>query len=335
MTWVRLDDGFANHPKFRGLSDAAFRLHLSALGDCALHLTDGRIGSRNPESLPRAPQGRKLKATIDELVSSGLWEPHPDGGWQIHDYLEYQPSRAKVLADREASADRVSNFRARKAAERNATRNAVTHPSVTPDVTPLHDRYKAVGNGVGNGEVTPPPIPIPIPIPDQIQPEDDDPRPDRLGPAVGAPAPGPASSSSSSGSRGEPELDGIPDGDRQTLCPLDLAERFAGYRELSQALGCSEAELRDTAARFVGYWTIGAGAGKRRAHWARRLREELRQHHAQGGEFAGRTRSRGKRTGPIQPNNGETFAEYLWKPTPETTDATTAPLRLVAGVQER
>jgi hypothetical protein len=32
-------------------------------------------------------------------------------GWDIHDYLEYQPSREKVLAERAAAADRMRSVR--------------------------------------------------------------------------------------------------------------------------------------------------------------------------------------------------------------------------------
>lgn len=33
---------------------------------------------------------------------------------------------------------------------------------------------------------------------------------------------------------------------------------------------------------FVAYWTIGGGTGKRRSHWARKLREDLRRKAEQG-----------------------------------------------------
>lgn len=36
-----------------------------------------------------------------QLVAAGLWEPM-EGGWQIHDYLDYNPSRDQVLEEREA-----------------------------------------------------------------------------------------------------------------------------------------------------------------------------------------------------------------------------------------
>lgn len=41
MSWVRLDDGFADHPKIAALDDRAFRIHIWALCYSARHLTDG------------------------------------------------------------------------------------------------------------------------------------------------------------------------------------------------------------------------------------------------------------------------------------------------------
>ena len=97
MTWVKLDDGFADHPKVAGLSDAAFRLHVSALCYCGRHLTDG--------VLPRAIVWR-LSTTeapqdaADELVAANLWTAD-DGGFVVRDFLDFNPSKQKVLEDRE------------------------------------------------------------------------------------------------------------------------------------------------------------------------------------------------------------------------------------------
>ena len=106
MTWARLDDGFARHPKIAVLSDAAFRLHTTALCYCNAELTDGFIAAAIPATLPCAPRGKNLKAAIDELTRTQpgqrapAWEPCDGGGYRIHDFLDRNPSRAQVLADR-------------------------------------------------------------------------------------------------------------------------------------------------------------------------------------------------------------------------------------------
>lgn len=79
MPWVRLDDGFAEHPKILGLSDSAFRAHVAALCYCNRNLTDGRV----PAAF--------TNGQASELVAAGVWES--DGQWfVIHDYADYQPT---------------------------------------------------------------------------------------------------------------------------------------------------------------------------------------------------------------------------------------------------
>lgn len=129
MPWVRLDDRFPSHRKVALLSDRAFRLYVSALCWCSENLTEGAISERE---LPFVARLRGVKKAAEELEAAGLWDPTADG-WMVHDYLEYNPDRARVQADREANAARQKAWRDRKRAEReakaarNATRNGVTH----------------------------------------------------------------------------------------------------------------------------------------------------------------------------------------------------------------
>lgn len=68
------------------------------------------------------------------------------------------------------------------------------------------------------------------------------------------------------------------DPDRESMCPADLRDRAetAGiFPELAKALHVDEEALREETRRFVGYWTIGDGAGKKRRHWMGKLRQRL------------------------------------------------------------
>ncbi|MFD7416828.1 hypothetical protein [Kitasatospora purpeofusca] len=130
MPWVKLDDRFPSHRKVVLLSDKAFRLYVSALCWSSENLTEGRIADRE---LPVVTRVRGVKAAAKELEEAGLWDREPSG-WVIHDYLEYNPDRAKVQAEREAGKVRQQAWRNRKKAEkeaahngdRNAPRNGVT-----------------------------------------------------------------------------------------------------------------------------------------------------------------------------------------------------------------
>lgn len=116
MGWLRLDDAFGDHPKVIGLSDRAFRAHVMGLLYCARHLTDGVV--------PRAAAPKA--AAVRELERAGLWTSTRGGGWLIHDYLDFNPSKADVLADREERREqRVAAGKARAAgAQRTAGRFA-------------------------------------------------------------------------------------------------------------------------------------------------------------------------------------------------------------------
>jgi hypothetical protein len=97
MTWVRFDDQFTIHRKVSSLSDAAYRLHTEGIFWAARNLTDGRIAR---DELRSVSGKGKPEMHAAELVRRGLWL-ETDDGWEIHDYLSYQPSRSKVLHDRE------------------------------------------------------------------------------------------------------------------------------------------------------------------------------------------------------------------------------------------
>lgn len=110
MPWVKLDDRFPSHRKIALLSDRAFRLHISAICWCSENLTDGRIGDRE---LALVAKIRGVKATAQQLADAGVWDRTEDG-WEIHDYLDYNPSREQVIAERKKNAERQEKFRRRK-----------------------------------------------------------------------------------------------------------------------------------------------------------------------------------------------------------------------------
>ncbi|MET9138862.1 hypothetical protein [Streptomyces parvulus] len=199
MPWVKLDDRFPSHRKVALLSDRAFRLHVSALCWASENLTEGRILDRELSVVSRI---RGARAAAKELEDARLWD-RIDGGWSIHDYLEYNPDRARVQADREANAARQKAFRDRKKAEREAARNAERNAprnGVTPDGNSsenessegktLHDgdtnarktdqtnkpssQVNGIRNAVSNGTPSPSPsqvLPSEVPPPPPPSPE--------------------------------------------------------------------------------------------------------------------------------------------------------------------
>lgn len=110
MSYAKFDDGFADHPKNRALTDGAFRLHVSGILHCARWLTDGRITHDVLPDLMR----RYKAAYLRELLDRGLWrELTPGLLYEIHDYLEWNDSRARVEHRREKNAQRLAEWRAK------------------------------------------------------------------------------------------------------------------------------------------------------------------------------------------------------------------------------
>ena len=101
MAWVRIDDGFPDHPKALEAGPLACWLYVCGIAYSNRYLTDGFIPERQ---VSRLSECRKPFALASVLVSVGLWE-RVENGYQIHDYLEYDvvhnalvKSAAKVFA---------------------------------------------------------------------------------------------------------------------------------------------------------------------------------------------------------------------------------------------
>lgn len=138
-TWLKLDDSMVEHPKCVDLTPFAWTLWLHAISYCSRNLTDGLI----PQAmLPRLCSVNDPAKAAAELVDAGLWRVTGDG-YQVHDYLDHQRSRAEVEADRTAAAERQRRSRERRGAAQQE------------DVTDVSHRDKPVSHGVSHGTVTP------------------------------------------------------------------------------------------------------------------------------------------------------------------------------------
>ncbi|KKN75246.1 hypothetical protein LCGC14_0382450 [marine sediment metagenome] len=100
MSWVKVSDGLATHPKVLAAGQAAAWLHVAGLCYAAQHLTDGAISDSSLSGLGQYTRARARKLA-DRLVEVRLWERNGTG-YAIHDYLDYNPSRKEVEARREA-----------------------------------------------------------------------------------------------------------------------------------------------------------------------------------------------------------------------------------------
>jgi hypothetical protein len=102
VSWLKVDDGYPDHPKIHALrADAAVGMALDTAGKCyaSRHRTDGLVPAI---VVPRLVLGlRRPLAIAERLVEVGLWEREGED-YRIHDYLDYNPSRADLESRREA-----------------------------------------------------------------------------------------------------------------------------------------------------------------------------------------------------------------------------------------
>jgi hypothetical protein len=101
MGWVKLDDGFLDHPKFLKAGPLAGYLALAGLAWANRNLTDGHIPREQVPRLVNFGGLENVSALTDplslacHLTNVGLWEETTDG-WVIHDYTEWQRSAEEI-----------------------------------------------------------------------------------------------------------------------------------------------------------------------------------------------------------------------------------------------
>lgn len=109
MPWFKVDDALALHMKAITAGNAALGLWVRAGSWSMQQLTDGFI----PNQIVAALGATTADAAA--LVSARLWDAAP-GGFQFHDWAEYQPTREQVLAERADAAERMRRVRANRKA---------------------------------------------------------------------------------------------------------------------------------------------------------------------------------------------------------------------------
>lgn len=142
MSWVKVDDQMPRHPKLLSLGRDRLMCQgvwLDGMCYASAYLTDGFV--------PAAALERGTERYARRLVEVGLWEV-VDGGYRIHDYHDYQPTKAAVTESRRKAAERQSRHR-------NGVTNGVTDASVTePRPVP----------------VPAPPSPVPVDVQMYVEP---------------------------------------------------------------------------------------------------------------------------------------------------------------------
>jgi hypothetical protein len=113
MTWGRLDDSFYDNPKVLAALEidvASIALHARAIAYAARHEKDGHLTQHAVCSL--MPSQPDRESAVAALTQTGLW--HENGeGYVIHDFLDYNPSRAELVEKRRRDRERKKVSRER------------------------------------------------------------------------------------------------------------------------------------------------------------------------------------------------------------------------------
>lgn len=141
MAWVKIDDHFDEHPKLAQVGPLGWGVWAAGLAYCNRNLTDGFIPSSIVEGIGgrwrvRRPsedgeeqvwqiyrgsgddrEDMESEWVADLLVDVGVWE-RVAGGYRVHDYLQFQPSREQIIGQREKDRTRKSGGRSK-----DSTRN--------------------------------------------------------------------------------------------------------------------------------------------------------------------------------------------------------------------
>lgn len=117
MGWARMDDGYMYHPKIVEAGPWPELLDRRAIEHCAKNETDGLVTRSALKLLGRGIP--KVAERVTVLLDVGRWTVNEGGGgYLVHDFLKYNPSKVDKEQQRELGRERVRKHRS------NAVTNA-------------------------------------------------------------------------------------------------------------------------------------------------------------------------------------------------------------------
>ena len=150
MTDARLPERWLNDRRLLRLSDAGYRLHLTAMTWSVSNRTDGAIDADDVALMPSVQADK-----AGELVAAGLWQ-HRGNGWLIADYDSSQTSRHELeVLENLRRRDREKKARQR---DRRDGDSSEVPRDVPPGLSPgtAKDRTGQARTGLGQEEPTQP-----------------------------------------------------------------------------------------------------------------------------------------------------------------------------------
>lgn len=152
MSWLELDDGILDHPKFiravkLGGSETV-HLWLGIKSYCNKQLTDGLVPTDMLDEVRGPKDAKKRMAALAALIEVKLLD-NVENGVQMHNYLKWSRSRADVLESRRKNSERQAKSRGSHSVTARVVTPSVTDPSPllspsSPPPTPEGERAPRV-----------------------------------------------------------------------------------------------------------------------------------------------------------------------------------------------
>jgi hypothetical protein len=114
MGWAKFDDAYHDNPKMLTIGLLGTGLHARAITYCSRHETDGYVPAAWVDSQLAELRPADRRRVLEALVVNNAFEQR-NGGYLVHDYLKFNPSR-------EASRERRDADRKRKGFQADSVR---------------------------------------------------------------------------------------------------------------------------------------------------------------------------------------------------------------------
>lgn len=251
MSWLRIDDGFHSHPKVIDLSDGALLFWVEVAGWCSKHSPFGivprgllrKLAPRSAKHFPEADSEAELEALANELTEATGNGLSDFGLWEVHE-KGWQFHDWEVYQPESV---------------REATPKQKSEAGRLGGLRSAEARLVRFGTSKPGASEAALPKHREAPVPSRPVPS----RPEEGDPAAAEALP--------------PEPDPGP-----TKLPGDFRLHPVAVAEMAKFTGQSEEVIRLSVDEFIGFWTVGSGAGKKRTNWQAKCRDDIRVKHANG-----------------------------------------------------
>lgn len=148
MVWFLVDDNLAFHKKVLAAGDTAMGAWVRAGSWSAANLTDGYVPINVCTQICS-------KYSRDKLEKAGLWS-RVTGGYQFHDWADFQPTAEQVKQRRDAMRERQQRKRKNAKSGTDVTRDVTQSPHARGRPSPVRDLGSLPHQGDGAAARPPP-----------------------------------------------------------------------------------------------------------------------------------------------------------------------------------